>query len=99
MNMTLSGEGGTLAMPGLRLTRVNGDLASYFGSGSEGGLLVTSVSGSSWDGLREGDVIVKVNGSAVADGRRSHIELDTREKNTLEVLRKGKRETVTLTAR
>lgn len=96
MNMTLSGEGGTLAMPGLRLTRVNGDLASYFGSGSEGGLLVTSVSGSSWDGLREGDVIVKVNGSAVADGRRSHIELDTREKNTLEVLRKGKRETVTV---
>ncbi|HET7456766.1 MAG TPA: PDZ domain-containing protein [Gemmatimonadaceae bacterium] len=98
MNMSLSGSGGTLALPGLRLTRVNGDLASYFGAGSEGGLLVTSVSGSSWDGLREGDVIVKVNGDAVSAGRRSRLDIDTREKNELEVIRKGKREKVSLPA-
>lgn len=96
LSATLSGDG-NLAMAGLRLTRVNGDLASYFGSGSEGGLLVTSVGDDAgWDGLREGDVIVKVNGTPVADGRRSRIELDRQQKNELEVIRKGKREKVTL---
>jgi serine protease Do len=99
MNMSVSGEGGTLALPGLRLTRVTGDLASYFGKESDGGLLVTSVAGADWDGLREGDVIVKVNGDPVASGSRSRFEMDTREKNELEVIRKGKRAKVTLDGR
>ena len=60
---------------------------------------MTSVDGRDWDGLREGDVIVKVNGDAVANGSRSRFEMDTREKNELEVIRKGKREKVTLDGR
>jgi S1-C subfamily serine protease len=99
MSATLDDRGGSFSMAGLRLTRVNSELASYFGRGSEGGLLVTNASGRVWNGLHEGDVIVKVNGDAVADGARSRISLDTQEKNVLEVIRKGKRETVTLQER
>ena len=95
LNGTLSGDGGTLALPGLRLSRVNADLASYFGAGSEGGLLVTSSEGR-WSALHEGDVVVAVNGTPVRDGRETRISIDTRDRNEFEVLRKGKREKVTV---
>jgi len=95
MNATLSGEsGGTIALGGLRLTRVNADLATYFGKESEGGLLVTSSSGAEWSALREGDVILSVNGTAVRQGDRTRITLDRAERTELEVLRKGKREKI-----
>lgn len=96
IDATLSGDGGTLDMAGLRLTRVNADLGSYFGSGAEGGLLVTSNQGDVWKNLREGDVIVAVNGTPVRQGDRTRLSLDTRERTELEVLRKGKREKIVI---
>ena len=96
MDATLSGEGGTVTMSGLRLTRVNADLASYFGSGAEGGLLVTSSEGEVWKALREGDVILSVNGTPVRQGDRTRLSLDSRERTELEVLRKGKREKIVI---
>jgi S1-C subfamily serine protease len=96
IDATLSGEGGTLNMSGLRLTRVNADLASYFGSGAEGGLLVTSNEGDAWKNLREGDVIISVNGTPVRQGDRTRLSLDSRERTELEVLRKGKREKIVI---
>jgi S1-C subfamily serine protease len=94
MNATLSGESGTIGMSGLRLTRVNAELASYFGKDAEGGLLVTSSEGATWKALREGDVIISVNGTAVRQGNQTRISLDRSERTELEVLRKGKREKI-----
>jgi S1-C subfamily serine protease len=96
MDATLSGDGGTVAMSGLRMTRVNADLATYFGEGAEGGLLVTSSEGEVWKNLREGDVIVSVNGTPVRQGDRTRISLDSRQRTELEVLRKGKRQKIVI---
>jgi hypothetical protein len=90
VSASLSGESGTVSLPGLSMTRVNPDLASYFGEGSEGGLLVTRSAGQ-WRELREGDVIVSVNGTPVRQGKETRIAMDAGERNELEVLRKGKR--------
>lgn len=96
MDATLAGDGGTIAMSGLRLSRVNGDLASYFGKDAEGGLLVTSSEGDVWKNLHEGDVILSVNGTPVRQGDRTRLSLDSRERNEIEVLRKGKREKIVI---
>ena len=96
MDATLSGDAGTVSMSGLRLTRVNADLASYFGKDAEGGLLVTSSEGEVWKALREGDVILSVNGTPVRQGNRTRLSLDSRERTELEVLRKGKREKIVI---
>lgn len=90
VSATLSGQSGTVSLPGLTLTRVNADLASYFGAGSEGGLLVTRSSGA-WSALHEGDVVVSVNGTPVRQGKETRIAMDAAERNELEVIRKGKR--------
>lgn len=93
VSASISGESGTVALPGLTLTRVNADLASYFGAGSEGGLLVTRSSGQ-WDALHQGDVIVSVNGTPVRQEKETRITMDAGGRNELEVIRKGKRERV-----
>lgn len=87
--------GGTL--PGLRVTMITEELASYFGDRSEGGLLVLDAS-ASWSPLRTGDVILRVEGS------RANIEslreaIDSRRSTELEVLRRDRIVTVTLDAR
>jgi S1-C subfamily serine protease len=96
MDATLSGDGGTISMGGLRLSRVNADLASYFGKGAEGGLLVTSSEGEVWKNVKEGDVILSVNGTPVRQGDRTRLSLDSRERTELEVLRKGKKEKIVI---
>lgn len=79
-----------VSMRGLRLTSVTDDLASYFGKGSAGGLLVLE-SRAPWTALRPGDVILSVNGTPVHDGDRTRIVLDRGKMNEVEVLRKGKK--------
>ena len=90
-----SGERYVLTLPGLRLAKVNHDLASYFGPDSDQGLLVLEAD-RRWGGLRPGDVLLSVNGAAVRSGDRSSISIDLDQDNRLEVLRRGTRRTVKL---
>lgn len=85
--------GSTLTLGGIRMSVVSAELASYFGKGSEDGLLVLDVT-DSWHPLQAGDVILSVNGKAVRDGDHASISLDSDENNTFVVLRKGTRVTV-----
>jgi S1-C subfamily serine protease len=89
-----SGDSYVLRASGLQLTPVSSGLASYFGSGSEHGLLVLNAE--SWTGVHTGDVILSINGKPVREGDTSHIALDTKANNTVELLRKGKKMTVTM---
>lgn len=88
-----SGDDLGIAVPGLRLAPVTPDLASYFGAGSERGLLVLE-SRAPWEVLHAGDVILSVNGHAVRDGERTSIDLDEHAPADVTVLRKGKTITV-----
>ncbi|HEX5437195.1 MAG TPA: PDZ domain-containing protein [Gemmatimonadaceae bacterium] len=92
--VTVSGSGDsyTLRMPGLLLAPVNGDLASYLGSGSENGLLVLDAA--PWTSLHAGDVLLQINGKKVRTDDHSSISLDSRVTNKAEIIRKGKRMTV-----
>lgn len=94
---TASGEGErfSIMLPGLRLSPVSADLASYFGAGSERGLLVVEAD-ARWPGLRAGDVLMTVDGKAVSDGRRASISMDLGRPHDVEILRGGKRQSVTL---
>lgn len=87
------GSGGYADLDGLRLTRVSGDLASYFGAGSEGGLLVLDAP-APWSALRPGDVILAVDGTPVRRDGRTRMSLDSAHAHAFDVLRKGKRVTV-----
>ena len=86
------GESYTLHIPGLCLTNVNADLASYFGQGAERGLLVLQAD-EPFDQLRAGDIVLSINGRAVRSGDGARISIKTDEKNTIEFLRKGKKMT------
>jgi hypothetical protein len=96
VSATATGERFTLSLPGLTLAPVNRDLASYFGAGSERGLLVTEVD-DRWPGLREGDVLLRVDGRPVSDGRRATLSISVDEEHRLEVLRQARRQTIALT--
>ncbi len=94
--MAWGGEG-DFSFPGLRLTSVTPELASYFGSGSENGLLVLEAS-SKWTPLKAGDVVLTHNGRAVVRDGNSYLSLNTDEDNTFVALRKGKKVTLTVKA-
>ena len=79
----------------LRLAPMNADLASYFGKGSEQGMLVLDARGP-WDALKPGDVILSVNGTPVREGDHSSIQLDSSEQTKFDLIRKGKRQTITV---
>lgn len=87
------GPGGYANLDGLRLTRVSGDLASYFGAGSEGGLLVLDAP-APWSTLQPGDVILSVDGTPVRHDGHTRLSLDSEHAHTFGVLRKGKQITV-----
>ena len=91
---------GVVNLLGLRLVPVSGELASYFGEGSERGVLV--VEAPEWaDALRAGDVLLRVNGKAVrakATSEDMAIELDRSHDTSVELLRGGRLQTVTLPA-
>ena len=73
---TYAGDDATFTLQGLRLARVNDDLAENLGRGSERGFLVLDPS-PRWNGLRSGDVLLEVDGRAVRDGNAARIELGT----------------------
>ncbi|HEX6057795.1 MAG TPA: PDZ domain-containing protein [Gemmatimonadaceae bacterium] len=83
----------TLSLPGLTLALVNEDLASTLGAGSERGLLVLAAD-ERWDGLRDGDVILAVDGRATT-GFSCVSSLANGERTVL-VLRDGGRATLTV---
>jgi S1-C subfamily serine protease len=81
---------GMIWVNGLKLTKVGGDLASYFGDGSERGLLVLGA-GAEWDGVRAGDVLLRVDGRAVRDGDAVNVQVRGRDAHDVELIRGGKR--------
>jgi S1-C subfamily serine protease len=91
--LATSSTGGMLVLGGLRVAPVSDGLSSYFGKGSENGLLVLDVN-DSWMPLRAGDVILSVNGTPVRDGERTSLSLDSDRDNRFVVLRKGAKVTV-----
>ena len=86
----------TLSLPGLTLALVNEDLASTLGAGSEHGLLVLAAD-ARWDGLRDGDVILAVNGTATSGF--SCASALTKGTRAMTVLRGGRRVELTIDGR
>ncbi|MBC7842148.1 MAG: PDZ domain-containing protein [Gemmatimonadaceae bacterium] len=90
-------DGATLTLDGLSLATVDRDFAQQFGRGSEDGALVVRIRGD-WDPLKAGDVLLSVDGRSVRDGKNLDVSFDRRRDQRLEILRNGRRETVTLGA-
>jgi hypothetical protein len=85
-------------LQGLRLARVNSDLAETLGRGSEQGFLVLDT-GRDWSGLRSGDVLLSVDGRTVRDGSSARITLDNGDDHSAEVIRDGRRRLVSIEVR
>ncbi len=85
----------TISLRGMSLVPVTSDMKSYFGEGSEHGLLIVE-SGRKLSGVHAGDVVLAVNGKSVRDGDRTSIRFDTSKDNTFDVLRKGKKMSITV---
>lgn len=92
------GNDATFTLQGLRLARVNDDLASNLGRGSERGFLVLE-SNRRWGGLRAGDVLLEVDGRPVRDGSSALISLGSGDDHTAEVIRDGHQRVVPLDVR
>lgn len=90
-------DGATLVLGGLSLAAVDRDFAQQFGRGSEDGALVVRTR-REWEPIRTGDVILSVDGRSVRDGSSLDISFDRRRDQRLEILRGGKKETITLPA-
>jgi S1-C subfamily serine protease len=89
------GDDATFELSGLRLARVNTDLAENLGRGSDRGFLILDT-GSRWSGLRAGDVLIEVDGRAVRDGSAARITVGAGDTHTAEVIREGQRRTITV---
>ena len=92
------GDDATFTLQGLRLARVNDDLAENLGRGSERGFLVLDAS-RRWNGIRAGDVLLEVDGRPVRDGNSARIELGAADDHTAEVIRDGRQRVVSLDIR
>jgi S1-C subfamily serine protease len=98
-NVTVwDGDDATFMLNGLRLARVNNDLAENLGRGSERGFLILDAS-SRWSGLRAGDVLLSIDGRAVRDGSSARISLGSGDDHTAQVIREGQKRTVSLDVR
>ena len=97
MSGTIRGrtDDATLMLSGLSLAAVDRDFAQQFGRGSEDGALVVRTR-RDWEPIRTGDVILAVEGRPVRDGNSLDITFDRRREQRLEILRNGKKETITL---
>jgi S1-C subfamily serine protease len=84
-------------VPGLSLSPVSEDLSDYFGDGSERGLLVLQAD-AAWSPIRNGDVILSVDGAPVTPSRLRDAR-DARQPVRIELLRRRRQTTVTLNAR
>ena len=93
-----TGDETTFTLQGLRLARVNDDLAETLGRGSEQGFLILDA-GNRWSGLRAGDVLLEVDGRAVRDGNTARIALDDTVNHSAEVIREGRRRTIAVDVR
>jgi S1-C subfamily serine protease len=91
---------GPRGLAGAEIADLNPELADYFGTAS--GALVLSVAPdtpAARAGLRAGDVVVRAGGIGVAsprDLRRAIVEADRSRQLPLDVIRKGKRQALTL---
>ena len=92
------GDDATFELSGLRLARVNNDLAANLGRGSDRGFLILDT-GSRWRGLRAGDVLIEVDGRAVRDGSTARIALDPGYDHNAAVIRDGQKRTVSVELR
>ncbi len=88
-------DGATLVLGGLTLAAVDRDFAQQFGRGSEAGALIVRIRGE-WEPLKAGDVILSVDGKSVRDGTRLDVTFDRRRDGKVEILRNGRKETITL---
>jgi serine protease Do len=93
-----TGDDATFMLQGLRLARVNTDLAENLGAGADRGFLVLDT-GRRWTGLRAGDVLLQVDGRPVRDGTTARISLDTGDDHSAEVIRDGRRRVVPVDVR
>ena len=84
-------------VPGLSLSPVSDDLSDYFGDGSERGLLVLQAD-ASWSPIRNGDVILSVDGAPVNASRLREAR-ESRQPVRVELLRRRRQVTVTLNGR
>ena len=84
-------------VPGLSLSPVSDDLADYFGDGSDRGLLVLQAD-ASWAPIRNGDVILSIDGTPVTASRLRDVH-DSRQPARVELLRRRRQMTVTLNGR
>ena len=92
------GDDATFTLQGLRLARVNEDLAANLGRGSERGFLVLEPN-RRWRGLRAGDVLLEIDGRPVRDGSSAVIPLGTGNDHTASVIRDGRQREVPLDVR
>lgn len=90
-------DGATIVLSGLTLASVDRDFAQQFGRGGEEGALVIRTN-REWEPLRAGDVILTIEGRGVRDGDGLDISFDRRRDQRIEVLRSGRKETITLPA-
>ena len=90
-----------LDIAGLKLVPVGSELASYFGKGSERGLLVVEVPNWARRALRAGDVVLSVDGRPVRSyaGDAVTIALPQYREAELDILRDSVHHSVTLPAR
>lgn len=95
---TWSGDDATFTLQGLRLARVNDDLAANLGRGSDRGFLILDAS-RRWSGLRAGDVLLEVDGQPVRDGNGARISLGAGDDHTAEVIREGRQRVVSVDMR
>lgn len=82
-----------ITIGGLKLAKVDGDLGSYLGAGADRGLLVLERS-SRWPGVKEGDVVLSIDGRSVRHGDSISIALNGGRGHDVVVLRAGKTVTV-----
>lgn len=82
---------------GLSLSAVSEDLSDYFGDGSDRGMLVLQAD-ASWSPIRNGDVILTVDGAPVTASRLRDAR-DSRQPVRVELLRRRRQMSVTLNGR
>ena len=92
---TWDGDDAAFTLQGLRLARVNADLAENLGRGSERGFLILDA-GRRWSGLRAGDVLLEVDGRPVRNGSSARISLGAGASHTAEIIRDGRQRVVSV---
>ena len=94
-------RGATLDIAGLRMVPVGSELATYLGKGSERGLLVIEVPEWAHSALREGDVVLSVDGAPVRtnEGNDLQFALPRYGEAQLDILRDRVHHSVMLPAR